>query len=213
MSSEPLERVQHDLQAIKSALAADFPYDRGSLRLSLLAALCGVPFALRTVPGWDRVMTVILLVLIAGLAVVSGGWWRRAYTQRGSRPRRWSWGRQEAASGIVAILGLLAYVLITRWVAVADEGWNFAVWRARLAAPVLFAFGIGMLSLAVAVSERRVYLGWGLALATLGLATPWIPSRAAFMAVCGVSMLLGGLVSSAILWRQLRQWEALHGHD
>jgi hypothetical protein len=213
MSSSPLERVEQDLQVIKSALPADFPYDGRSVGLSAAAALCGVPLALRAVPGWDGAMTGVLLAAIAGLMLASGGWWRRAYAERATRPRRWSWGRQEAVAAMVAVGGLIGYALLTRWLATADEGWSFAAWRGRLAAPALFAFGIGMSALGVAAVERRSYLGWGLALAALGLGVPWIPSRPAFMAVCGIAIALGGLVSTAILWRQLRQWEDLHGHD
>ena len=93
MSSSPLERVEQDLQVIKSAIPSDFPYDRGSLTISAAAALCGVPLALRAVPGWDGAMLGVLLALIAGLVLVSGRWWKRAYSERGIRPRRWSWGR------------------------------------------------------------------------------------------------------------------------
>ena len=93
MNSSPLERVQQDLDVIKSAMPSDFPYDRGSIVLSAGAALCGVPLALRAVPGWDGAMLGILLALFAGLVLVCGGWWRRASAERGSRPRRWSWGR------------------------------------------------------------------------------------------------------------------------
>jgi len=212
MSSSPLERIENDLQVIKSALPADLPHDRGSITLSLIATVCGVPLALRAVPGWDGLMTGVLLVLIACLFIASGGWWRRAYAERGSRPRRWSWGRQEALCGGVAIVGLVVYVLLTRWLATAEADWSFAVWRSRLAAPALFAFGIGMSALGVAGTERRSYLGWGLAFTALGLAMPWISSRPAFWAVGGTAMVVGGLVSTAILSRQLRQWEDLHGH-
>jgi hypothetical protein len=212
MSSSPLERVQQDLNVIKSAIPADFPYDRGSIALSAAAALCGVPLALRAVPGWDGAMLVVLVALIAGLVLISGGWWRRAYVERGTRPRRWSCGRQEAVCGAVAVVGLIVYALLTRWLATADEGWSFAAWRGRLAAPALFAFGIGMLALGAAAAERRIYLGWGLALTALGLTMPWISSRPAFYGVSGALMVLGGLISTAILWRQLRQWEDLHGH-
>ena len=66
MSSSPLDRLESDLQAIKSALPSDFPYDRRSVALSALAALCGVPLGLRALPGWDGAMTGVLLVLIAG---------------------------------------------------------------------------------------------------------------------------------------------------
>lgn len=213
MSSSPLERVQQDLDVIKSAMPSDFQYDRGSIVLSAGAALCGVPLALRAVPGWDGPMLGILLALIAGLMLASGGWWRRAYAERGSRPRRWSWGRQEAVASAVAIVGLIVYAVLTRWLATAEEGWSFAAWRGRLAAPALFAFGIGMLALAVAGSERRIYLGWGLAMTALGLAMPWIPSHPAFYGISGAAMALGGLASTAILWRQLRQWEELHGRN
>lgn len=213
MSSSPLERVQQDLDVIKSAMPSDFPYDRGSLAQCAVTAMCGVPLALRAVPGWDGAMLGVLLALIAGLVLASGGWWRRAYAERGVRPRRWSWGRQEAVSAVVAIVGLIVYALLTRWLAAAEEGWSFAVWRGRLAAPALFAFGIGMLALGAAGSERRIYLGWGLAMTVLGLAMPWISTRPVFWLVAGVAMVLGGLASTVILWRQLRQWEDLHGRD
>lgn len=213
MSSSPLERVQQDLDVIKSAMPADFPYDRGSLAQSAVAALCGVPLALRAVPDWDGAMLAVLMALIAVLMLVSGGWWRRAFVERGIRPRRWSCGRHEAAAGAVAVVGLIVYALLTRWLAAADEGWSFTAWRGRLAAPALFAFGIGMLALGVAAAERRIYLGWGLALTVVGLAMPWIPSQPAFYGITGVAMALGGLMSTAILWRQLRQWEDPHGHN
>src|SRR5690242_6632389 len=115
MSSSSLERVQQDLDVIKSALPADFPYDRGSVALSVLAGLGGVPFALRAVPGWDRAMLGVLVTLIAGLMVAYGGWIRRARAERAIRPRRWSWGREEAVASAVAILGLIVYALLTRW--------------------------------------------------------------------------------------------------
>src|SRR5580704_18144589 len=109
MNSPSLERVQQDLDLIKSTLPSDFPYDRGSVALSALAGLGGVPFALRAVPGWDGAMLVVLAVLIAGLAVAQGGWWRRARAERGIRPRRWSWGRDEAVAPGGAVLGLIVY--------------------------------------------------------------------------------------------------------
>ncbi len=213
MSSPSLERVQQDLDLIKSTLPSDFPYDRGNVALSVLAGLGGVPFALRAVPGWDGAMLGVLVVLIAGLMVAQSGWWRRARAERGIRPRRWSWGRDEAVASGVAVLGLIVYAVLTRWSAAAEEGWSFAAWRGRLAGPALFAFGIGMAALAVARSERRSYLGWGLAFTATGLAMPWIHSRPAFWVATGVAMVMGGLATAAILWWQLRQWEDVHaGH-
>jgi hypothetical protein len=105
---------------------------------------------------------------------------------------------------------LAVYAVLTRWLAEGENGWNFHAWRTELAGPVLFAVGAGMLALGVARSERRSFLGWGLALLSIGLAMPWIPSRAAFWAVGGVALTLGGLLSTLILWRQLRQWEGAH---
>src|SRR5215468_10768616 len=102
MDTPSLERVQHDLDVVKSSLASDFPYDRGSLGISLAAALCGVPFALRAVPGWDRAMLVVLGVCLAGLLMASAHWLRRARSERALRPRRWSWGREEVLAGLVA---------------------------------------------------------------------------------------------------------------
>jgi hypothetical protein len=210
MNVPSLERVQHDLDVVKSSLASDFPYDRGSLAISLAAAVCGVPFSLRAVPGWNGAMLVVLGVCLGGLVIWSANWLRRARSERAIRPRRWSWGREEVLASAVALLGLISYAVLTRWNA-TDDGWNYIVWRDRLAGPALFGFGIGMTALALARSERRSYLGWGLALAVLGASLPWVPSRQVFWAVAGSAMTLGGLISSALLWWQLRQWETLHG--
>jgi hypothetical protein len=125
MSSSPLERVQQDLDVIKSTLPSDFPYDRGSIALSAVAGLGGIPFALQAVPGWGGAMLGVLVALIAVLMVAQAKWWQRARAERGIRPQRWSWGRQEALSSAVAVLSLIVYVLVTRWSAAADEGWSF----------------------------------------------------------------------------------------
>jgi hypothetical protein len=210
MDTPSLERVQHDLDVVKSSLASDFPYDRGTLAISLAAALCGVPFALRAVPGWDSAMLVVLGAGLGGLVIGSANWFRRARSERALRPRRWSWGREEALAGLVAVLGLSLYAVLTRWNA-TEAGWTFAVWRDRLAGPALFGFGNGMTALAFVRTERRSYLGWGLALAVLGAILPWVPSRQVFWAAAGSAMTVGGLISSVILWRQLRQWESTHG--
>src|SRR6185295_560778 len=106
MSSSPLERVQQDLDVIKATLPADFPYDRTSIALSALTGLGGVPFVLRAVPGWDRPMLIVLLMLVSGLLLAWGGWFRRVRAERGIRPRRWSWLREEAWTGGLAVVGL-----------------------------------------------------------------------------------------------------------
>jgi hypothetical protein len=213
MSSSPLERVQQDLNVIKSTLQSDFPYDRGSIILSAVAGLCGVPFALRAVPGWEGAMSGVLLALIIGLMVLSGGWLRHARAERGIRPRRWSWGREEIVSSAIAILGLIVYAVLTRWSAAAEDGWSFTTWRVQFAGPALFAFGIGMVALGVARWERRSLLGWGLAITANGMAMPWIPSRPAFWVVGGVAIALGGMVSALLMWWQLRQREDAHVGD
>jgi hypothetical protein len=213
MSSSPLERVQRDLDLIKSTLPADFPYDRGSIVLSALGGLAGIPFALRALPGWEGPMLVVLVALFAGFVVAYAGWFRRARGERAVRPRRWSCGRDEAVASAVAVLGIIVYVLLTRRLATAEQEWSFAAWRGRLAGPVLFCVGIAMWALGAASHERRSYLGWGLALTALGLAVPWIASRSVFWLVGGAAMAVGGLVSTAILWRQVKQWEEAHaGH-
>lgn len=209
MNVPSLERVQHDLDVVKSSLVADFPYDRSNLATSLAAALCGVPFALRAVPGWDGAMLVVLTIGLGCLAIGTVSWFRRARAERAIRPRRWSWGREEAVASLVAVFGLTAYAVLTRWNA-TDAEWNFIVWRDRLAGPALFGFGNGMTALALCRIERRSYLGWGLALVVLGASLPCVPSRQVFWAVAGSSITLGGLFSSALLWRQLRQWEIKH---
>ena len=209
MNSSPLERVQQDLDVIKSTLQPDFPYDRGSMILNAVAGLCGVPLALRAVPGWDGAMLAVLLAFFVVLLVLFSGWVRRARAERGIRPRRWSWAREEIVSSAVAVLGLIVYVALTRWSA-AENGWNFNTWRDQLAGPVYFAFGIGLTALGVARPERRSFLGWGLTTTAVGLATPWIPSRQAFEVVGGLALLLGGMASAVLMWWQLRQREDAH---
>jgi hypothetical protein len=205
--------VQQDLNLMKSALPADFPYDRGSVVLSAAATLCGVPFALRAVPGWDGAMSVVLLAIMSGMVVAYGGWLRRARVARGNRPRRWLCARDEFVSGGIAVAALIVYALLTRWLAEGENAWNFRAWRTGRAGPGLFAFGAGMMAFGVSRQDRRNFLGWGLALGGLGLAMPWIPSRTIFWAVGGAAMTLGGLISTAVMWRQLRRWEETHaGH-
>lgn len=211
MSSSSLERVQQDLDLMKASLQADFPYDRGSVGMSTSAAICGMLFALRAIPGWDGVMSGVLLTVIAGLVVVWGVWLRSARTDRVARPNRWSWARLEVVSGTVAILGLIGYALLMRLTTAGEAGWNFGAWRNQLAGPALFAFGVGMLVIGIVRSERRSYLGWSLALIATGLAMPWIASRTEFWAIGGSAMALGGAVSTVIMWRQLCRWEAVDG--
>jgi hypothetical protein len=213
MNSSPLERVQHDLDVLKSALASDFPYDRGSVVLNGVAGAGGVLFALRAVPGWDGAMTGVLLAVIAAMAIACGGWLRRVRVERENRPRRWSWGRQEAVSGSIAVLSLIVYAVLTRWLAELQNEWTFTAWRGQLAGPALFGFGVGMTVLGIARSERRSFLGWGMAFTAVGLAMPWIPTRTAVWVVGGVAMTLGGFVSTVVMWWQLRQWEAAHVRD
>lgn len=210
MSDSSLERVQQDLKLIQSALPSDFPYDRGSVVLSAAAGLCGIPLALRAVPGWNLPMTGILLTLIGGLMVGCGFWLRRARAERGTRPLSWSWGRREALASSIAILGLIVYVVLARWTAVGEDSWSFGVWRGRVAGPALFAFGIGMIVLSVVRFERRSFLGWALAMVALGLAMPWIPTRPAFWGASGAAIFLGGLLSAVLLWWQLRKGEHVY---
>jgi len=129
MNDSPLDRAQQDLDTIRSALPTDVPYDRGSIAMSLGAELCGVLFALRAVPGWDRALSIVLLVAVAMLALAACVWLRRARVGRGSQPQRWSWGRQEAVATAVALCALAAYALLIRWSAASRDEWNFERWR------------------------------------------------------------------------------------
>jgi hypothetical protein len=158
-------------------------------------------------------MTGLLLAAIAGLVVAYGLWLRRVRVERENRPRRWSWAWQEALSGGFAVFALIVYAVLTRWLAEGQNEWNFAAWRGQLAGPALFGFGVGMTALGIVRSERRSFLGWGPALLFLGLAMPWVPSRTAFWVVAGAAMAAGGLVSTVVMWCQLRQWEAAHVRD
>jgi hypothetical protein len=209
MESSTLERVQRDLDAMKASLSRDFPYDRRSVVLSATSALCGALYAMRVIPGWEAAMTAILLVVIAGLFVASGNWLRTASYERGSRPRRWSWGRQEAVAVGISIAALLAYVLALR-LSTPDGEPNIAAGRDQVAGPAFFCFGIAMLVLGVLRAERRSFLGWGVAMSMLGLVMPWVGSQTGAQLVIGTAMAIGGSLSTALLWRQLRQWETEH---
>jgi hypothetical protein len=209
MSTPSLERVQNDLNVMRSALPADFPYDRGNIVQNLLAGLCGIPLALRAIPGWDRPMLVALAVVILVLFLVCGGWLRRIRSERSVRPRRWSWNREETVCSAIAVLGLVVYVVLTRWSASVHGEWSFAAWRGQIAGPVLFAAGLGLLTLGVVRSERRSWLGWSIPVLAVALVVPWLPSTSAFQAVTGTALALGGLLSAAVLWRQVREAEAV----
>jgi len=213
MNDSSLARAQQDLDTIRSALPTDFPYDRGSIAMSLGATLCSVLFALRAVPGWDGALSIVLLAAIAMLALAGCVWLRRARVGRGLRPQRWSLGRQEAVAATVALVALTVYVLLTRWSAQSQDEWNFKRWRGELAGPGLFAFGVGTLILGLGRSERRSFLGWGAALTVTAITLPWLDSRPTCWAVGGVAMTIGGVVSSVVLWIQLRHWESMHARD
>jgi hypothetical protein len=206
--SSSLDRVQHDLDVIRSALPADFPYDRGNIALSLLAGLCGIPLALRAVPGWNRAMLIVLAVVFAVLFVAYARWLKRIRSERGVRPRRWTWNREETLCSLVAVVGLVAYVVLTRWTVSLHGEWNFAAWRGQVAGPVLFACGLGLVSLGSVQTERRNWLGWGVPVLAVGAAAPWLTSIPMFHLLAGLAVLLGGLASAAILWRQVRDAEA-----
>lgn len=211
MSDSPLERVQQDIDTIRAALSTDFPYDRGSIALSLGATVCASLYTLMAVPGWDSILAIVVLVAVATLCIVSYVGLRRARSERGVRPRRWAWARQEALAVFTALVGLVLYVLLTRLIASAPEGWDFAASRRQLLYPGLFAFGVAMITLGIVRSERRSFLGWGMALAAAAIATPWLASPAAVRAVVGAVLTVGGAVSTLTLWVQLREWEALRG--
>jgi hypothetical protein len=172
-----------------------------------------VLFALRAVPGWDGTLSIVLLAAIAMLALAACVWLRRARAGRGVRPQRWSWGRREAVAATVALVALAVYVLLTRWSAQSRDEWNFKRWRGDLAGPGLFAFGVGTLILGLGRSERRSFLGWGAALTVTAIALPWLDSRTACWVVGGVAMTIGSVVSSAVMWIQLRHWESMHARD
>lgn len=211
MSGSSLERVQKDLDTIRATLPTDFPYDRGSVALSLGASVCAILFALRTVPGWDSTLTTVLLVAIATLSVAACLWLRRARNERGVRPQRWILGRQEALAVVISLVALVLYAVLMLFIASAKDEWDFTAWRGQLVAPGLFAFGTATIILGIVRSERRSFLGWGIALAGMGIAVPWLASPAAVRVVVGAALAVGGAVSALTLWVQLRQREALHG--
>jgi hypothetical protein len=211
MSGSPLERVQQDLDTIRAALPTDFPYDRGSIALNLGASVCAILFALRAVPGWDSTVPLVLFVALATLGLAACLWLRRARSERGVRPQRWAWGRQEALAAVTALVALVFYAVRTRFIASALEGWDFRAWRGQLVAPSSFAFGTAMIILGIGRSERRSFLGWGIALVGIGIAAPWLASPAMVRVVAGAALAAGGAVSSLTLCVQLRPGEAVHG--
>ena len=211
MSGSPLERVQQDLDTIRAVLPTDFPYDRGSIALSLGASVCAILFALEAVPGWESTFRIVSFVAIAIHSVALCLWLRRVRSERGVRPQRWAWGRQEALVVVAGLVALILYAVLMRLIAPGADRWDFAVWRGQLLGPGLFAFGTAMIIPGIVRSERRSFLGWGIALAGTGIAAPWLSSPAAVRAVAGAALAVGGVVSALTLWVQLQQWEALHG--
>jgi hypothetical protein len=210
MNDSSLERVQRDLNLMKTSLAADFPYDRGSVVSSGIASLCAGFFAVRAIPGRESAATIGLYIAIVGLAAYSAAWWKRAGDRRGARPRRWKWGRQEATAAAAVILATGFYV-VSRRMAASPVGLSFVDWRDQLAGPLIFALGVGTTAASIVSPERRFFLGWGVALAGSALAMPWIDSLAGVRLVGGTAMALGGGVSTALLWIETRRREAAHG--
>jgi hypothetical protein len=113
-------------------------------------------------------------------------------------------------SGSIAVGALTMYVLLKRYLTPADDGWTFKTWRGELAGPGLFAMGVWLFALGIMRPDRRGFLGYGAALLALGAAMPWIETRDAFYAVGGMAMTLGGIVSTLLIWRQVKESEGTH---
>jgi hypothetical protein len=112
---------------------------------------------------------------------------------------------------VIALIAAVLYVLLTRFITSAPDGWDFTAWRGQLLCPGLFAFGFAMITLGIVRPERRSFLGWGIALAAAAIATSWLASLAAVRAITGAALTVGGAASTLTLWAQLRQWEAPRG--
>jgi hypothetical protein len=91
--------------------------------------------------------------------------------------------------------------------------WNFLAWRDFVAGPILFFVGVANCSVCTATRERIFWLGWGIPAVLGGLAIPWCQTQAQTSLVFGAVMIIGGLASAAILYRQIRDWELKHVAD
>jgi hypothetical protein len=213
MAEVKLDRLQADLEIVKAALAADFPYDRTHVCNNLLAALGGVLVALLSLEAWAPVVRSLLFAYFAGGAVLYAWQQRRFYGLRRDRPRMWNWNRQELVASAIAMVAILAYVFWVRSLAESRGTWSFAAWRDQMAGPILFFAGVAFFVICGMRAERRSGLGWAVCLSIAGLIIPWCEKAGQVHLSAGLAILAGGTLSAAILLWQMRRWEAEHVAD
>lgn len=213
MKHAEIDRVQQDLDLIKSTLSGEFPYDRRHLLMSLLGAGAGVLVALTSVESMQPFIRQTLLIYFLGIV---GFWvWHvgRVRSARAHRPRAWNWTRRETVAALVGIALLVSYVVTMRVVLAQRGEWSGVAWRQHIAGPVLFFVGVTLVSASVSSRTLWSWAGWGVPAAVGGLVILWCDSVAQTRLALGVALVIGGLASAAILHGQIRIEEEVDATD
>jgi hypothetical protein len=209
MPSEPLQRVQDDLAAVRAALGTELPHDRSHAALYFLGAGLGLLLAALALLGLQSSLRPALFAYIALMLVAWAAQVRHLRARRAEAPARWRWGRAELAGSLVAIALLVSYVAwvgtLRRWQGRWELQDAFA-----LASSVLFFLGACGCAWAAADRRRWPNLGAAVALLAAGLLIPLCESREAFYTLAGCAIFAGGVASGLLLLWQIRRHEVGH---
>ncbi|HEY1599589.1 MAG TPA: hypothetical protein VGG64_08310 [Pirellulales bacterium] len=212
MSDAKLDRVREDLAVMKQVVGLRQPCERDQLWTNLALAGLGVIIAVVTactqgsttppVRGSLQHLASVAAIVVPGLIAVAT-LTAVSYRRREQAPVSWRENRQ---SGIVVAVITPLYV-------------GFVVWAARqgvsasaISIATLFLFGLFMLVSAMTDRNRRFSLGWAVATMLAGAFAPLTP-HAATGYLIGGWILLGGLLTAALVAWELRRGGAPDGHQ
>jgi len=206
-----LDRVHEDLDLIKATLGNEFPYDVRHVAMNLIVAGGGVIVALSAAPGWQSPMRGAVVAYF--VAVVAIWLWQigQFHSERTVRPKAWRWTKRETWSVLVGVALLIPYVLSVRFLADQRNEYGFEQWRDLIASPAIFCVGVAISAACISTPERLSWLAWGVIAALGGLAIPWCQSSGQVRLLLGFVLIIGGMASAAILYRQIRQAERNDG--
>jgi hypothetical protein len=209
MSSESLQRIQDDLEMVKSALGSELPYDRSHVVLYFLGAGLGVPLGGLTLLSLESYIRPVLFVYIAVMLAAWAVQVRHLRKRRVEAPARWRWGRKEAIASVVAIALVVGYV-----------GWigTLGCWQGRwglhdafaLASSLFFCLGTAAAIWVVVDNQRWHLLGAAAALVGAAMLLATCATLRDFYFVLSGMTLLGGISSGALLVWQIRRREVDH---
>ncbi len=203
MSQADLQRIEHDLATIRSAVGTELTITGDHLREMIVVGVFGAYLVIAALAGWTSPIERLLAIApFMAFAIWSQRrMWKRFRDQRAEFPRRWRWHRAEAVISVVATIAALGFLLfMRRFVLSQSADARKFVWTT-----LAFFFGLAMLILATVDRDRRWALPFGAALIAIGLAGPFCRTGAQGEVVIGLGTMLGASISAILLRRHLRQ--------